>query len=211
MDMLERVFNAADILESQGKSVTLASIRAVLGGGSFSTINPILQKWKNRKIASSQLPPAPEDLSNRMFSLTTELWNQAIQISESRLASDRLVFEEQISSLREDLKEATSAADRAVAGRDSDVLRIKELEESLTAAKAERDTTAKNASEAEIRFQQSERRVSDMQSQIERLDRQNTELSAKNTELTSVLMAKASIVQGPQDKKIILKPKSQGR
>ena len=211
MDILERVFNAADTLESQGRSVTLASIREVLGSGSYSTINPILQKWKNRKIAHSQLPPAPEDISNRMFNLTSELWNQALQIAESRLASDRLAFEDQINNLREDLKGATSAADRAIEERDSVVVRIKELEELFATTKIELDSALKRASETDIRYQESERRVNDMQSQIERLDRQNAELNTKNSELTNVLMAKASLVKGPQEnKKMVLKPKISG-
>ena len=196
MEMREKVFNAADRLESQGKAVTLASLREALGGGSYSTISPHQQKWKNMKIASAQLPSAPEDLSNRMFSLTSEIWNQAVQIAESRLASDRSVFEEHNRCLREDLMSATSAADRATEERDSATVRVKELEELIEATKIELATVLKRASDTDIRNKELERRVSDKQSEIDRLDRHNATLNAKNDTLMSALTApKTSILR----------------
>ena len=76
-----------------------------------------MDRWKSGEIANEQLQPAPEDLSSRMFSLTSELWNQALQIAAGRLASDRLIFEVQIRNLREDHKSVASAADRAIEER----------------------------------------------------------------------------------------------
>lgn len=211
MDIHDKIFKAADMLEAEGRPVTLAAIREALGSGSFSTINPILQKWKARKISNSQLPPAPEDLANRMYHLTSELWNQAVQLAESRLVNDRQTFELQINRLREELESLTSEADKALTERGLSAERIKELEASLTAARSELDTAQKRESEADIRYQESERRISDMKSQIEKLDRQNAELNSKNSELANALITKA-VARDPQEgKKMVLKPKSQDR
>lgn len=44
--MKNRIFDICDQLTAQGVKPTLIRVRSALGGGSFSTINPLLQQWK---------------------------------------------------------------------------------------------------------------------------------------------------------------------
>lgn len=53
--MKNRVFDVCDQLAEQGIKPTLIRVRCELGGGSFSTINPLLKQWKEeRRMSSTQ-------------------------------------------------------------------------------------------------------------------------------------------------------------
>ncbi len=53
--MKKRIFNICNQLAAQSIKPTLVRVRSELGGGSFSTINPILKQWKeDRKTIDSQ-------------------------------------------------------------------------------------------------------------------------------------------------------------
>jgi hypothetical protein len=47
--MKQRIFDICEHLAAQGIKPTLIRVRTELGGGSFSTINPLLQQWKEEK------------------------------------------------------------------------------------------------------------------------------------------------------------------
>lgn len=51
-----QVFNAADAISSTGQNPTVASVRAKLGTGSFTTITAHLRAWKEQVVTS-----APEE------------------------------------------------------------------------------------------------------------------------------------------------------
>lgn len=60
--MEKQIFQICDRLAAQGVKPTLERVRNELGGGSFSTINPILKQWKENKEAIepatiTDLPP----------------------------------------------------------------------------------------------------------------------------------------------------------
>jgi chromosome segregation ATPase len=192
MEKESRIIEAADRLAAQGKPVTVASVREELGGGSYSTIGPVLQKRSAKKNTSSQFPTAPDELTSRMLSYTSELWCLACQIADERLERDRSRLEGQIDNLRETQKEANSAADTAITEKESAMVRIKELEAAFATAKDNLDAACKRATEFEIRHQEAELRINDLKSQIERLERQNTNLTAKNDDLTTLCGIKAA-------------------
>jgi hypothetical protein len=47
--MKERIFNICNQLATQGIKPTLIKVRSELGRGSFSSINPLLQQWKEEQ------------------------------------------------------------------------------------------------------------------------------------------------------------------
>ena len=192
MNIFDRVSLAAEKIEAQGLPVTLARVRDELGGGSFTTINPALQKWKEMKIARAQLSPAPDDLTRKMYNFIPELWNNACQMAESRFVGERIELEGQINYLNSALKDAASAADIAIEERDLAVAKLNEFEASFVVLKENVDSALTRASAAEIRHQESELRIGDLQSQIDRLDRQNRDLEAKNSELAKLAVKSAA-------------------
>ncbi len=53
--MKNRIFDVCDQLAEQGIKPTLIRVRGELGGGSFSTINPLVKQWKEeRKMSNTQ-------------------------------------------------------------------------------------------------------------------------------------------------------------
>lgn len=190
----DKIYEAADKLDFQGKAVTLASLRTELGGGSYTTINPALKEWKARKAEKTQLPPAPEELCRRMVAFGAELWNQACKIAESRFVGERMALEEQIQQLESNLTDAVEAADSAETAKELANKKVDELKTAIEPIKAKLDEQNKRATELEIRYQESEYKINILQSVIDRLDKQNTELNAKNSELTIALTTKAAIL-----------------
>ncbi|ABK99502.1 DNA-binding protein [Pelobacter propionicus] len=187
MTTYDKIFEAADKLDFQGKAVTLASVREVLGGGSYSTITPALKEWKVRKGAQLQLPVVPEELNRRLMALSTELWNQACQIVEKRFVGERMELEEQIKQLESNLNDAASAADSAEAAKELAEKKVTELQESIEPLRAKLNEQMQRATEAVIRHQESEHRIKDLLSMIDMLAKQNDERNAKNNKLASAL------------------------
>jgi hypothetical protein len=49
----QQIFKAANELDLTGHSPTLAAVRKVLGGGSFTTISEAMNEWRATKLAQS--------------------------------------------------------------------------------------------------------------------------------------------------------------
>ena len=59
----EDIIRAAEELERNGISPTMAAVRDHLGGGSFATISPVLRGWKeSRKAAQTIVIEMPGEL-----------------------------------------------------------------------------------------------------------------------------------------------------
>ncbi len=65
----EAVVAAAEKLISEGKKPTQTAIREVLGGGSFSTINPLYQAWRDSAEESKSMADVemPERLTQHFL------------------------------------------------------------------------------------------------------------------------------------------------
>lgn len=62
--MQKRIIEICDKLSEQGIKPTLEKVRTELGGGSFSTINPVLKQWKESRELNDS--PATIDLPNEI-------------------------------------------------------------------------------------------------------------------------------------------------
>ena len=49
----QQIFKAANELDLTGHSPTLAAVRKVLGGGSFTTISEAMNEWRATKLSQS--------------------------------------------------------------------------------------------------------------------------------------------------------------
>ena len=88
----ETVAAAADRLQGDGTNPTQSAIRTALGGGSFSTIGPLLQKWRDNQaeaaeLARGDLPDTPADAGSDLMS---RVWKVAITAETVAAAADRL-------------------------------------------------------------------------------------------------------------------------
>ena len=82
----DQIFQVADQLTVAGESVTLAAVRKLLGGGSYTTINEALKEWKaKQQVAVMPLrEPAPEGISKRLDELGAEVWAIALELGSSQ-------------------------------------------------------------------------------------------------------------------------------
>jgi len=65
--MQKRIIEICDRLAEQGIKPTLEKVRTELGGGSFSTINPVLKQWKESRESNDS--PATIDLPNEITAI----------------------------------------------------------------------------------------------------------------------------------------------
>lgn len=110
----EVIFEAADRLQSEGKNATLAAVRQVVGGGSFTTISEAMREWKSARQASvSTAPvrePAPDSVSEKLGVLAADIWSAALEKANEKLRSER----EAMAGARTELENAkTEAAELA--------------------------------------------------------------------------------------------------
>jgi len=110
----------ADRIASEGGTPTLASVRAALGGGSFTTISEGMKAWK----AAQQAAPAPmreaapQAVSERMAELASEVWGMAQAMANERLASEREALEAMRREFEHAQAEAAELADTLAAELD---------------------------------------------------------------------------------------------
>ena len=65
--MQKRIIEICDRLAEQGIKPTLEKVRTELGGGSFSTINPVLKQWKESRESNDS--PATIDLPTEITAI----------------------------------------------------------------------------------------------------------------------------------------------
>ena len=76
----ETVAAAADRLHGDGTNPTQSAVRTALGGGSFSTIGPLLHKWRDNQPEAAELAKVdlPDTLSDAGSDLMSRVWKVAI-------------------------------------------------------------------------------------------------------------------------------------
>lgn len=73
-----QVFNAADAISSTGQNPTVASVRAKLGTGSFTTITAHLRAWKEQVVTSEPEPSdVPEEVTAALDRAAEIVWKAA--------------------------------------------------------------------------------------------------------------------------------------
>ncbi len=114
----DEIIKAADALERDGEKVTAEAVRAFLGGGSYTTLSPVLREWKEgRKTTVAVVLDMPGELKAVMERLGSEFWQAA-----SKLANEKLISVQ---------AEADSAVADAQAERDETLQEVARLESAM--------------------------------------------------------------------------------
>lgn len=106
----ERVNVVCNELTSGGKKATLAAVRDALGEGSYSTIGPMVQKWKagrgevagNDAVAVS----VPDVVATAGGKLLAEVWALAERAAGERLAAERAAMDAERAAMAAELETA---------------------------------------------------------------------------------------------------------
>ena len=82
----DQIHQAADQLTAAGEAATMAAVRKLLGGGSYTTINEALKEWKAKQQATVTpiREPAPEGISKRLDDVGAEIWAIALELANAR-------------------------------------------------------------------------------------------------------------------------------
>lgn len=111
----ETVSAAADALINEDQKPTLVNIRSALGGGSFSTISPLLKQWRDQQVTAIATAPiveaAPDEINEQANTLVSNIWQAALNLSNARLSAERETLEQTRLSLEAERDEAAELAD----------------------------------------------------------------------------------------------------
>lgn len=109
----QQILAAADVIDATGKKPTLKLVRDELGGGSYSTISPVLNEWKANgamKNAPIQVA-APQTITDLLSGLGSEVWSAALELANGRLSAEREALEGIHRQLEAEKAEAAELAD----------------------------------------------------------------------------------------------------
>jgi len=112
----EQVFRAAEQLLKSGDKPTLAAVRGLLGGGSYTSIQEGLAEWKahqSRRQAASEAAPA--SIAERLGAFGIEIWRLASEQATARLEAEREGLEQARAALELERLEAAELADKLAA------------------------------------------------------------------------------------------------
>ena len=136
-----RIIAAAEAVTARGETPTLTAVRSELGGGSYSTISPVLRAWKATQARDDEpvREPLPDRIHEAAIAGAGEIWRAALELAGERLAAERAALDATRVELDEATAEATATADELAA----------QLEQTQSAAQAAAETAART--EAELR------------------------------------------------------------
>ena len=112
-DQHARIVAAAEAVAGRGENPTLTAVRTELGGGSFSTISPVLRAWKAAQAHDDEpvREPLPDRLHEAAIAGAGEIWRAALELAGERLAAERAALDATRVELDDAVTEATATAD----------------------------------------------------------------------------------------------------
>lgn len=91
------IMDAVNALQTEGTAITVQTVRARLGTGSFTTIQAALERWrKTRTEAANLIPEMPEKVASLARLLWGEAWSEAsrsFETEKTAFAEERQRFE----------------------------------------------------------------------------------------------------------------------
>ena len=172
----DAIFEAANTIKANGSSPTLAAVRTLVGGGSFTTISEALKEWKGQTPTLSPIKEAaPEAITGQLATFGRELWATAMNLANERLDTERASMEARRAELEAQRREAAELADQLAAELDAE--RAQALTTSALMAKLQSQideartlaTQAQSDSKAKtVQLKEVAARVDDAKATIER-------------------------------------------
>ena len=177
-----KIHTAAEALAKRGENPTQAAVRRELGGGSFATIGPALQQWREAQEEDQQLAEVavPAPVAERGQQLQALIWQTAMQEAEQRLAARHEELEEQKLAADAAIQESREAVETLESEASENLKQIEELEKTLankevaltkaTGAQTEAERKlASNKAAADAKLKGLEERLKDAQRTIDQL------------------------------------------
>ena len=194
----DQIFQVADQLIVAGESVTLAAVRKLLGGGSYTTINEALKEWKAKQHTTNTpiREPAPAAVATRLEELGVDIWAVALELANTRLTSEREALEATRIQLETAQQEATELADQLSveletlqANYKEAVTDLQTASTHLEQARHENATLSRQLATTEARAEETTKRADDFRAELQHAHVANTEQRQRHTYEVQALQA----------------------
>ncbi len=194
----DQIFQVADQLTVAGESVTLAAVRKLLGGGSYTTINEALKEWKAKQHTTNTpiREPAPAAVATRIEELGADIWAVALELANARLTSEREALEATRQQLETAQQEATELADQLSAELETLQAQHRQTAEALQAASTtidtlqqENATLSRQLATTEARAEETTKRADDLKAELQHAHAANTGQRQRHTHEVQALQA----------------------
>lgn len=144
----EQIHAIADQLHKQDIKPTLAEVREALGGGSFTTISEAMKSWREDNKNEQRLKQVdlPNAINDRLQALGADMWQNAIDIANDRLAKEREALEHIKAKAQNDVDQLETSVETLEAEYKELMLKLDELAigAEVSAAKAEQAIVARD-------------------------------------------------------------------
>ncbi len=127
------IFAICDDLNSCGVKPTLARVREALGGGSFSSIQPLLREWKDQRQATAITHTAdtPPELIELAKSMATQIWAKAKAEADLELKAVKKELGERLALAEEERDDGLAEIRRLESKLDYELKHGKEMVEMI--------------------------------------------------------------------------------
>jgi chromosome segregation ATPase len=160
----DMVISAAEELLAEDKYPSMAAVRSKLGTGSYTTISPILRKWREgQELSKVVMVEIPSDIQTALDKFGNQLWTVASSIAT-----------QQLDKIRE---EARSVVDAANSERNEAMEEIERLESDLSDLNMKNLEQKQSVDDLVVRLNQSESINATINQRCEYLD-ENLKLTA---------------------------------
>ncbi len=129
------IFAICDELNSKGEKPTLARVREALGGGSFTSIQPLLREWKDQRQATAITHTAdtPPELIELAKSMAVQIWVKAKAEADIELQAVKKELGEKLTAAEEERDDAVVEIEKLETRLDYELKHKKELVDNIRA------------------------------------------------------------------------------
>lgn len=108
------IFQICDDLNEKGQKPTLDRVRQALGGGSFTTIQPLLREWKDKRSEEPASSPAsvPDDIRAMLDALAAQIWLKASVKAGENLKALRDGMQTRLDEAEQERSDAAAEVER---------------------------------------------------------------------------------------------------
>ena len=189
MTTTNRIFKIADELDAAGQSPTLAAVRKLLGGGSYTTISQAMNEWRAKK-ATKETPvreAAPQAITELLEQVGMEVWGQALQLANGRLVSEREALDTARQDLEAQRQEAAELADQVSHELETARQEVLALRKQLDAEKKAHQVLNETLRERERDLAVAHARTEEIHTRANQLHEQLTQTNTQYTALIQTL------------------------
>ena len=144
---LQKVFDAADKLKSDGKKTTVRAVEAEIGGGNRNKITEAMKRWREQNAKKQQKEEEEKQLP-------AEVQNPIYQFAMKMKADAVREVADEKEMIQDDLDNLSDEANRLQAALDAALAEVETLKDALKTAQAEAEARRESYTQLAEEFKQ---------------------------------------------------------